>query len=216
MNSRPRNAMMRVLVTPALLLSALFALLIGGLHSQRQTQRPADYFGDCALPCWQGVQPGTTSREVALARLSAATGLYPVVTSCVSPVAAPCDLYRWMSPDQLTSYAGLFVERGDITGVVAFAPGFSLGDALLMLAPLSGADLGTVANHEFYAQFFFAQSRIVVRAPVTCPGTFRQLLETPTVSVEVQSPDLNTQYIPAMTLAAVRDVFYRLCGSALQ
>ncbi|MBI1257981.1 MAG: hypothetical protein GC204_10955, partial [Chloroflexi bacterium] len=205
--------MTRLLLLSSALLSILFALLIGGLHSQPQTQHAGDYFGDCALPCWQGVQPGTTRREDALARLSAVTGLYPVVTSCVSPVAAPCDLYRWMSPDQQTSYAGLFVERGDITGVVVFAPGFSLGEALLMLAPLSGADFGAVANHEFYTQFFFAQSRIVVRAQVTCPGTFRQLLETPAVSVEVQSPDLNTQYLPSMTLAAVHDVFYGLCGS---
>jgi hypothetical protein len=205
----------RLILLPSLLLIALFALLIGGLHAQPQISHASDYFGECAMPCWQGVQPGTTTRETALARLSQATGLYPVISSCVSPVAAPCDLYRWMSANRLTSYAGLFVERGDITGVVAFAPGFTLGDALLLLDPLSGADLGTVANNQFYAQLFFEQSRIVVRAPVACPGTFHQLMDTPAASVEVQSPDLNTQYIPAMTLAVMRRVFYRLCGSAL-
>ncbi len=207
---------MRFIVAPALLVTALFAGLIGGLHLQTQTDHASAAFGACTMPCWQGVQPGTTRREVALDRLTQATGLAPVISSCVSPVAAPCDLYRWMSPDHLVSYAGLFIERGEITGVVAFSTGFTLGEALLTLDPLSGADLGTVANKEFYAQLFFDHARIVVRAPVACPGTFHELMETPVSSVEVQSPDLNTQYIPAMSLADMRSLFYRICAAALQ
>jgi len=208
--------MMLSLLRLTLLATLLVALLVGALHLQPQSNHASAYFGDCAMPCWHGVQPGTTSHEAALAQLNQAIGSDPVVTSCVSPPANPCDLYRWTSPDRQRAYAGLFIERGQIAGVVAFSPGFTLGEALLMLDHLDGADPGTVADNEFYAQLFFDDARIAVRASSACPGTFFDLMNAPVSSVEVQSPDLDVQYDPLTTLAVVRQTFYRICGAALQ
>src|SRR4051794_27912321 len=124
--------MLRLLLITSLVFTLLFSGALASLRLQPQPTREAQgSLGGCSMPCWQGVQPGGTSREAAIARLNTLIGFPPAMTGCANPSLLSCDLYAWTMLDR--PFAGLFIERGEVTSVVGFAPGFTLGEALLML-----------------------------------------------------------------------------------
>ena len=100
--------MLRPFLIASLILITLFTAALAGLHLQPQPPSDARaYFGDCAMPCWQGVQPGLMPRSDALRELNARGWL--LRGQCNSAVYDACDLVM-RDDDDLVAY--LYVGRG--------------------------------------------------------------------------------------------------------
>ncbi len=70
---KPEYTFSRLLLKPCLVLLIVFAGLVGLMHLQPQDLNPL--FGlvtspdDCAAPCWEGIRPGVTTADEAVAIL---------------------------------------------------------------------------------------------------------------------------------------------------
>ncbi len=208
--------MMRLLMIAALALTALFGLVIGGLRLQpRENPAEADMVG-CTMPCWKGIAPGSTSSDDALAVLNSSIGSAPFGDACFFPLSDACVRYTWTSPDGTIPYAEMAIEQRQIEALIIYAPRFTLGDALLTLhsqrVGMDGAFPGFASNQQFYAQVFFANSRLILRASAPCPGTYLDLMETPIRAVEVDSPRLDVPMSAMTSFAAMRQAFAQACS----
>ena len=167
------------------------------------------------MPCWQGVQPGVTSVDAALARINTAVGFAAYKEACFNPPSDACVRYRWSTPDDGKLSTEMEVGYGEIGAVMAWNPGFTLGDALLTLNDLHltlyGAYQGEIQSGKFVSQLLFADSHLSVRAVTPCPGTYLDLIETPVNIVMVDSAKMGTQSsLPSF--AAVLRMFYESCA----
>src|SRR4051812_8356582 len=125
--------MTRLALWIALLCVPLFALALVAVRAQTPNTVPESEIGRCATPCWNGIQPGITTKQVAVTRLTTSNGFDPVSPECYSPSMLPCELYRWRSPQDVRTWTGIQTQRGVVINIDAKAPGFTLGEALLSL-----------------------------------------------------------------------------------
>jgi hypothetical protein len=196
------------------LFAALSAVAMSGAQ-QGQPFRTFDDFDGCAMPCWQGIEPGITGQNEALARIDAMMGFSALQVRCTLRSLVYCVRYTWMPHDVTERAAEMQFIPGQTEMVVIYNPGFTVGEALLTLDRLQvgfyGASEGFVANRRFHIQLLFADSRLALRAIAACPGSFLSLIQSPVRSVEVRSSQI-TSAPPLTTFTALRQSFIHLCS----
>ncbi len=81
--------MTRLIVRAALALTLIGGLLIGAIRLLARSELPAGVFftatTDCTLPCWQGITPGETSVDEAIALLAANSWVEGMTRANASP-----------------------------------------------------------------------------------------------------------------------------------
>jgi hypothetical protein len=190
------------------------AVIVAAQGGQTSFRSFAEFDG-CAMPCWDGIEPGVTEQSAALARIDAMMGFSALQVRCTLRSLVYCVRYTWMPQDVTARAAEMQFIPGQTEMVVVYNPGFTIGEALLTLDRLQvgfyGASDGFVANHRFHIQLLFADSRLAFRAIAACPGSFLSLVHAPVRSVEVRSSPITTAP-PISTFAALRRSFIHLCG----
>ena len=208
--------MLRLLLILSLGVTALFALIL--LVIRVPYQRPVSGLDSCDGDglCWDGVQPGVTSEADALARIDTHNSGLRMEAPCYAPHPDTCQNFTWSPPGNPIVYTELQVVSGQISEIVAYNPGLTLGETLLLLEDLhtfpDGADPGFVEDKQFYIQLIFDKSRLIVEALASCQGTYYDLLQTPVRTLELDSANNSTHYVPISTFAAMRRLFYQACG----
>jgi hypothetical protein len=213
----PRVARLGVL----LLLMAFFvalsfsAVAVGMQAGQSSSFSAFADFGGCAMPCWQGIQPGITGQLDALTRIDEVMGFPALQVRCTLRALTYCVRYTWMPQDVTARAAEMQIIPGQTEAVVVYNPGFTVGEALLVLHDLHvdfyGASQGYLANERFYVQLLFADSRLVLRAVAACSGSYYDLIEAPVRSVEVRSTPIDTMPVLS-SFVDLRQSFAQLCG----
>jgi hypothetical protein len=167
------------------------------------------------MPCWKGVQPGSTAIEDAVIRLNTANGTLPTRHPCNGTPTSTCYHYTWRSLDDGFLSTDLEWQRGVYEAITAHAPGFTLGEALLAFEALGvrfyGAYPGYEADHEFNIQLLYENSRLVLYVAAQCPGSLYALMHAPVRSLGVNAPNLNMRYAPDLSFAAVRRMYLQVC-----
>lgn len=201
--------MTRLLPAAALLLTTLFALIIAAITVQPYVDSLEQQFGGCGAPCWQGIQPGTTTREDALTHINGDLE-NPL---CYSRTSVPCEMFQWAAADAPRKLTGVQIQRGLVYSVSVKAPGFTLASVLLTLRRLGHPlyDVQVSYNLDrFYLWLTFSDSRIGVSARATCPTSYGALLGTPVDLIVIQLPDARDQHAP-MSLSLLRETVFRVC-----
>ena len=170
--------MTRVIVVPSLLLSALFAALIGGLH----TQPAHDLISagcNATSPCWQQFQPGVTSYEETTT-LFKRMGWEMDTPNC--QVYMPtCQSFQWRNPDQQAQKAVANFDQGQLAVILFLTPNVTLGDMLLTFGSPSQTD--EYADFDLQGKRFIVYrsfwSSLTAEVDIDCPMTFATLLEQP-------------------------------------
>ncbi|HVU09695.1 MAG TPA: hypothetical protein VHD90_00400 [Phototrophicaceae bacterium] len=211
------SRLLRLLVNAAVLLTTVFALIVGGLRAQPRSDPLEADLSHCAMPCWKGITPGSTSGEDALAVLDALTGLEPYQASCYQPPSDMCRHYSWLAANSKTPAAEMAIQRQAIQTVLFYAPGITLGDALLALdrlgVPFDGVDENDTNAGRIYVRLLFAHTRLLIDVQAPCPGDDLDLMEAPITSIEVVSVDFQASLPPPIpSLAAERQTFARICA----
>ncbi len=207
--------MTRLVARIALLCAPLFMLVLAAFHVQTPNPLPESAFGHCSTPCWDGIQPGITTRVEAVNTLTAEQGFDPATPVCYSPSLLPCEIYQWRLTVNTRLWTRVQAQQGIVTNFDTRFPGFTLGEALLALDKLDYSlySFQVGYNHEWlYVWLSFADARISVSAQSTCPNSFFALMQTPIDTVAIQSPDLNRQHEP-MTLGLLHQMYAALCES---
>ncbi len=197
----------------ALLCVPLFTLAIAAFRVQPPNTLPESEIGRCATPCWNGIQPGFTTRQVALTELTASKGFDPVSPECFSPSLQPCELYQWRSPENVKIWTGIQTQRGVVINIDAKAPGFTLGEALLSLDLMDHDLYSFQLGHNLdwlYLWLSFSDASISISAQSTCPNSFFAMMQTPIDTVAIQSPSRARLHEP-MTFGLLRRMYYDLC-----
>jgi hypothetical protein len=205
--------MTRLMIAITLLFVPLFTVLMVAVRTQPPNMLPQEEIGNCSTPCWQGIQPGITSKQIALTRLTIAHGYDPIRPVCYSPSMTPCELYHWVSPENVHIWTGLQTQHDLVVSLEAKTPGFTLGDALLSLDDLHHDLYAFQIGHNLdwlYLWLSFSDASISVSAQATCPTSFFAMLQTPIDTVTVQSPSVGRSHEP-MTFGQMRQMFYDLC-----
>ena len=170
--------MIRLLLMPSLLLSALFAALIGGWRLQ-----PAHDLAslDCTptTPCWQKFQPGITSFAETGA-IFQAMGWVMETPNC--QVYMPtCQSFQWHNPNQADQKAVANFDQGRIAVILFLTPNVTLGEMLLTYAMPSQTD--EYADFDLQGRRFIVYrlfwNDLTAEADIDCPMTFATLLEQP-------------------------------------
>jgi hypothetical protein len=206
--------MARGLAALALLLTLCFALALVAFRLPSLGAAPAARLDTCDAPCWEGIQPGITTRTDALDRLTRSSGVEPSLAPCYNannPLA--CDLYQWKLPDEIAIRTGMQVEHETVRLITAQSPDLTLGDALLMLRqydlPLYEIQVGySVDTLTLWLGFSNASVRLSASSP--CPTTYRDLMHTSLARIVFQEPEPPRPLIPA-TFSLVRETVYQLC-----
>ena len=211
--------MLRLLLLPALLLTALFGLALGALHLQPVSDPSAAFFDQCAVPCWKGVEPGQTQLGDAVDHFNAVSGVKPSRSHCF--LSSTCISYAWMIGGTQTPAVILTFNQGQVATVDSYSPGLTLGEVLMALHARhiepDGGDLGFVeGQHQLNVFLHFAHNQLLTGTVTDCPSTYLDLMNAPVRFVEFDAPLGNVQFPPSLTFGALQQRFNQLCGSGGQ
>jgi hypothetical protein len=207
--------MTRPLFASAAILIITFALVIGALHMQPQENPAFGAFGDCSLPCWQGIRLGTTSADEAVTRIHTIGAGGMDVSQIQCYISDFCVMYNWRSTETQALYASLEINYGRLVMLQALTPGFSVGQALLAQDTLSleGGDLNLGVENQLYINLHLAGGSLILRTVTTCPGSYQDLLDAPVNMLELEAPDANRELPhPLLTFSQFQWAFNRVCG----
>src|SRR5512134_1929391 len=175
--------MIRPLLIAAVVLNLLFVLIVSGIHLQPPTSAAVTTaFGACAMPCWQGVQPGVTSRERAIGLLTGMDWHTNTPARCTDLPFDQCNTYYLTNPANPQQIAQVNVDQAGVDGVILTSTEFTLGEVLAMFGQ---PDRGSyqmeynLTHHHFGFWVWFDGVGIGVRAFVGCPAAFPDLLRAP-------------------------------------
>jgi hypothetical protein len=184
------QVMIRLVLVTAPILSLLFALMLIGIHLQSPTSAAVTtVFGVCAMPCWQGVQPGVTSRENALALLTDMNWQANTPARCTDIPFDQCDTYYLTNPTNPRQIAQVNVDQEGVDGVILTSTEFTLGEALAMFGQ---PDRGSyqmeynLTHHRFAFWVWFDRVGVGVRTFIGCPAAFHDLLRAPVTAVTLR------------------------------
>ncbi len=201
--------MTRLLPGIALLLTALFSLMMIVITAQPYSDALDRQFSGCGAPCWQGIQPGTSSREEVLAQL----GGDPLSPLCFSRTSVPCEMFQWSQPDTPPRTTGIQIQSGKVYSVTLKSPGFTFASVLLTLRrlnhPLYGVEVGYNLDW-MYLWLTFSDASIGVSTRSNCPTTYDTLLGAPVDMIVIQALDDRTPHEPTR-LGLLRETVYHLC-----
>ncbi len=199
--------MLHRLIASAVMLTTAFVLLLAGLRVQ-----PVDalhgYFGDCAMPCWQTVQPGVTTRTDALARLKARG--WQLRAECNPAVYDTCyDFSRGGG-----AVAFIYVAGEQVKQIALLRAGLSLGDVWLAF----GASDTTAISPRTYRPAFlnmavwFGSDGVSTRMRFPCPVSFAGLLLLRVDTLLVWSPDTAMSGDVYSNTGDLRQAIHAVCG----
>jgi hypothetical protein len=202
--------MLRPLVGFALVFPVAFALLIALFRLPPHDPAPA--LTACAVPCWQGMEISTTTRDQALAVMNRLMGSSPTFAVCYDRAAGSCELYRWDTSDE--SAAVVEIGRGKLTMLTFNQPDLTLGDTLLALHRLDEPlDVFTLVSEygDVHLQLSYSGVLLTLELDVACPSTYHMLLQAPVQFLGINAPTLETEAHDATPLSVMRKTFYRNC-----
>ena len=199
--------MIRLLLLTSLLLTLLFGLILGGIRLQPQDGSPIMMtFGTpedaCTMPCWRGFQPGVTGRANALALLTSFDWELLTLPDCAELPLDHCSIFYLRNTADERQMTEIDVLREQVNVITLLNPAFTLGDALLVFGqPDRGTyqvDYDYVRRRygRFYVWLWFNSFGISMRAHVTCPANFRDLLSAPITAAILQQPYAYAQTQP--------------------
>jgi hypothetical protein len=196
---------------PALAVTVLFAALIGGLHLQ--TPPPGDsaaYFGDCTMPCWQGVQPGVTLHRAALSALN--TRGWVLRGQCNAAVYDDCDLFMRDDAD-LVAY--LYIGAGQVKQIALFRTGLALGDVWLALGSPEYAAISPSSYRaiSLNTALWFSPSEVSTRMNFPCPVGFAEMLRIPVSTILVWAHGTSMQGTVFGSVGELRLAMHRVCAA---
>ncbi len=143
-------------------LTGIFIACIGTIVAQPAHNRTAEFFdaADCTMPCWHGIQPGTTGVEVALAILEADPWIEPVRTTEIRSQPTFFS-WRWSEAYPFTpSIVDPNIESDDgrigfaihpsldqlVVGSINLNAGLPLADVWLALGPPKSFSVGRLVD----------------------------------------------------------------------
>ncbi|MEO8395968.1 MAG: hypothetical protein ABI700_23435 [Chloroflexota bacterium] len=181
--------MMRFLMIPALVVTALFAGMIGGLHLQPSFD-VAHAACDSIAPCWQKFQPGVTSFDTTSA-LFAGTGWKLEVSYCQIYVST-CNSFQWHNPRQDDQKAVVFFDQGYVAAVWFINPDVTFGDLLLSFGTSSDTDeyvgFDLNGNGQPFTIYRSIWHTLASEVNINCPTSFAVLLHQPVHVLTVADP----------------------------
>lgn len=202
--------MTRPLLRGALLLISVFTLVIAGLHMLPSSSSANAVFGDCDMPCWQGVAPGVTDDRAALAQLKAVG--WALDAGCNAPVYEACYAFVGGSPPQV---ANVYVGRSQVEQVALLRSHLTLGDVWLFLGAPDYVTLPSIWMNDpsFQMALWFGASGVSARLGFACPQHFGDLLTSPVDALIVWPPGSAMQGSLLGTVGDLRRAVFRACNS---
>lgn len=193
----------------SLLLAALFGLLIGGMHLSAPENRAAADFGDCAMPCWQQVQPGVTPRTVALERLDALG--WDFREQCNPAVYQACYSFDRATTDPI---AFLYVDQELVRQIALVRSRLRLGDLWLALG---SPEASAIAPRTYRASWlnvalWFDPGNISTRMKFACPVGFGNMLLSKIDTILVWERGTSMRGTVIESPADLRRAVFEVCG----
>ncbi len=142
--------MIRLIARPAWVITVSITLLIIALRlTARPDQHTAAFFAppaDCALPCWQGITPGATTIDEAVALLEANTWVEGI-TRTDSPPSTALVNWTWSSDypygSGSTEPPPTLIGRGGVVWQVYLPTNLRFGDVWALLGAPDGGTVET-------------------------------------------------------------------------
>jgi hypothetical protein len=206
---------MRALVKLALGLSLLFALTLGALRLGASPTHPELLASDCRLPCWEGLQPGSTARAEAVTQLNA--GGWLEVSDCRTSADASdsCGGLFWHNGAAPNPKAYIYVDQDQVYQITLDQPGLLLGDVWLAFGDPEHSvydipyDPATHRVSVFYASFWFGA--VNTRVSLPCPTSFASVFNRP-ISTLILGQRLTSPNDPAGEISELRRAFHEVCS----
>lgn len=168
---KPEYTFSRLVLKPCLALLIGFAALVGLVHLQPQDLNPLFALvqppENCATPCWQGIRPGVTTADEAIAVLEA----HPWIADMTS--VANAVTWRWNGAQPFPANrddGGSLGISGEVVSTITLETAARLGDLWLLLdQPEEGAFafVGLVLTMPEYL-VEYQGSDLTVTTRVTC------------------------------------------------
>jgi hypothetical protein len=203
--------MLRFLLVAMTLLTLCFAIMLSVLHLQAQPPRDSQaYFGDCAMPCWEGIQPGVTTRVDALRTLNARG--WELGGQCNAAVYDSCDLFMRDAADLI---AYLYVGAGQIKQIALFRSGLLLGDVWLALG---SPEYAAISPHTYRAAslntaLWFSPSEVSTRMNFPCPAGFAEMLRIPVDTILVWANGTSMTGTVFGNVGELRSAMHKVCAA---
>jgi hypothetical protein len=205
--------MIRPLIAVSLLISALLALLIGTIRSQPPPPLPDPLLGDCATPCWIGIEPGITTNSQAVTRLRTIGG-FQLPPECLGAQFETCTTFHGYSSSAPTAI-DLSVQQGRVTQIRQYHPGFGIQ---VILAALGQPDSLLYQMHydigltTFTLWFGYNQPKLGVYVTVRCPASYDLLMHIGVDWAALYAPDYQ---MPSLTFdpGEIRRALRRECSA---
>jgi len=202
--------MLRPFLITSLLLTLLFAGALATLHVQPPPSSDTQgYLGGCAMPCWQGVQPGVTARSDALRELKARG--WALRGQCNAAVYDLCDLFMREGSD-LVAY--IYVGADQVKQIALFRSGMTLGDVWLALGSPQYAAISPTSYRAAFLNMalWFSPSEISTRTTYPCPSGFAEMLRFPVSTILVWANGTAMQGTIFGSVGDLRQAMQRVCG----
>lgn len=201
--------MVRLFSIASVVMTAAFALLLVGARAQPGADLTA-YFGACAMPCWQQVQPGATLRTEALARLKAQGWRFQA--QCNPGVYTVCyDFTR----GETEPVAFVYVADEQVQQIALFRAGLTLGDLWLAFG---APDSAAISPRSYRAPFlntaaWFSLGGVSTRQRFPCPTDYARMLHLPVDTLLVWSPGTAMLGEVFSATGDLRRAIHAVCGA---
>jgi hypothetical protein len=193
----------------SLFLVALFGLLLGAMHLEALDNVAITDFGDCAMPCWQDVQPGVTGRADALARLKALGWI--LREQCNPAVYQACYNFARAASDPI---AFVYVDQEVVRQIALVRSRLRLGDLWLALGSPESSAIAprTYRASWLNAALWFDPGNVSTRMKFACPIGFANMLRSPIDTILVWEEGTSMRGTTLDSPADLRRTVFQVCG----
>ncbi len=204
-----RSSLLPHLLRISLACIGLFVLLLGALHLEPLDNPALANFGDCAMPCWQEVQPGVTARLDALDRLKALG--WVLREQCNGAVYQLCYSFGRAASDPI---ALVYVDQEVVKQIALFRSRLNLGDLWLALgSPASSAIAPRTYRASWLnAAFWFDPGHVSTRMKFECPVSFASMLRSQIDTILIWEEGTAMRGTTLNTPADLRQAVFQVCG----
>jgi hypothetical protein len=203
------------MIRPFMIISLVFTLLfsgaLAGLRLQPQPSNDAQgYLGGCSMPCWQGVQPGVSSRYDALNELRARG--WVLRGECNPAIYDVCDL---VMRDDANLVAYIYISAEQVQQIALFRAGLTLGDVWLALG---SPEYAAISPHTYRAAslntaLWFSPSQVSTLMNFPCPAGFAEMLRFPVSTILVWARSTAMTGIVFGSIGDLRQAIQQVCGA---
>jgi hypothetical protein len=193
----------------SLMLMSLFGLLLAGMHLTPPLNLAAADFGDCAMPCWQHVQPGVTSRVDAVDHLKALGWTFR--EQCNPAVYQSCYSFGRDTSDPI---AFLYVDQEVVRQIALVRSSLRLGDLWLALGSPESSAIAprTYRASWLNAALWFDPGNVSTRMKFACPVGFANMLRSKIDTILVWEVGTAMRGTVLDSAADLRRAVFQVCG----